>query len=102
MNGSLRVKPCVIQLKTMRKTIICLTLTDFKQRTSNRTNTDIAKKAYNSPGKYKSENSKHMKMVDILASDGKYTSSIGKMSQSLAESSNGSTVRFNGYHSQYV
>ena len=79
-----------------------MSLTDFKQGTSYGTNTDIAKKAYNSTGKYKNENSKHMKMVDILASDGKYTSSIGKMSQSLVESSNGSTVRFNGYHSQYV
>ena len=47
--------------------------------------------------KYANENCE-----DILESDGKYTSSIGKVSQSVIESSNGSMVNPNEYQSQCV
>ena len=39
---------------------------------------------------------------DILASNGKHTSGIGKVSQSVVESSNGTTISLNEYHSQQV
>ena len=39
---------------------------------------------------------------DIHASTGNYILGIGKVSQFVAESSNGSKVSFNGYHSQCV
>ena len=38
----------------------------------------------------------------IYASNGKHTSGIGKVSQSVVESSNGTTISLNGYHSQQV
>ena len=39
---------------------------------------------------------------DILVPYGKYTLSIGKVSQSVVESSNGSTISLNGCQSQCV
>ena len=40
-----------------------MSFTDFKQTTSYATIPNFAKKVYNSTGKYKTEKSKHIKMV---------------------------------------
>ena len=49
----LRLSPWSFNLIKMRKQSICLSLTDFTQRTLNVTYSNIAKKAYNSNGKNK-------------------------------------------------
>ena len=42
------------------------------------------------------------KYVDILTSNENYILGIGEVFQSVVESFNGSTISFNGYHSQCV
>ena len=66
----------------------------------------LQKKAYHSISKYKKNKNKnkHMKMVktSLQLMETHFKLWCLKVSQSVAELSNGNTVILNGYHSQYV